>query len=352
LDVEEAERLARELFGVVAQQGVTVTLDSYDDANFHMRAADGSELVLKVHNGVESANAAFIDAQNRAMELVRVSACWCPRALPSLSGRSIEFASLASSGGRAHAVRLLPFRRARLQADVEPTPALLREIGAMIGRVTESLARFDHPAATRAHAWDSAGFVTAVPPLLESLRGAAERELIGHVLARFRQDVEPRAPKLRVQIIHGDLNDQNVLLSEDCDGPARPVGVIDFGDCVRSWRVADGAIACAYLLIQLHYERTAARTAEQMSELCAALLSGVGNTCELREDEWAVLPTLVLARISTSLVFGAYSASLAPENAYLTLTRAPGWAALRLLLAIPREQLFGWLTRRTPIRIS
>ncbi|KAJ1627839.1 kinase-like domain-containing protein [Pavlovales sp. CCMP2436] len=340
----EAARLALDLWGIACAEGTATPLDSYDDANFKLRSTDGPSYVLKVHNGVESARPAFIEAQNEAMEAVRANACLCPVALPSLAGRAVEFAKLASSGERTHAIRLLPFVSARLMAEVlEPTPDVLREIGVMLGRVTNALASFEHPATVRSHAWDLALFSQSVSPLLHAVEDVESRGLVRQVLKRFAESVAPSASLLREQVIHGDLNDQNILVSEDLKGA--PVGVLDFGDMVRSWRVSDPSIACAYLVIQLHYKGVRERTAGEISALCRAFLSGFAQACELSEDERAMLSTLVLVRICTSLVFGAYSASLDPANEYLSLMQLPGWKALRLLLDVPRTDLLGFLTR-------
>jgi Ser/Thr protein kinase RdoA (MazF antagonist) len=341
----EAVNLAHKLFGIDMADD-TQQLNSYDDANWLLRARDGDErYVLKVHNGVESSNPQFIEAQNDAMRIVHVQdGCWCPVPLPSVAGETIAFARL-SSGERVHAIRLLPFMPARLLSDVQPTPALIERVGAMLGRVTGSLATFEHAAARRSSAWDPALFLTAVPQLINSVATPADRELIRQVVSRFDARVTPIAHRLRSQVIHGDLNDQNILVSVEegpSDGavphPTEPVGVIDFGDMVFSFRVADPAIAAAYLVIQMHYYAAASPSAEEVCGLCASLLSGFASVCELDRDEWAALPTVVLARIATSLVFGSYSASLDPTNKYLTLTLTPGWRCLRLLLSMPEAQ--------------
>ena len=111
----KAVEIARSLFGLNAVDGSIKDLDSYDDRNFYMRATharpelvgaeDANEVekdlpgadsaadvatpgaqyhfVLKIHNGVESLEPAFIECQNLAMEAVRASSgVWCPRAMP------------------------------------------------------------------------------------------------------------------------------------------------------------------------------------------------------------------------------------------------------------------------------
>ena len=56
-------------------------------------------------------------------------------------------------------------------------------------------------------------------------------------------------PACRARAIHDDLNDYNVLVAgsvASADG-ARVTGIVDFGDMVHSYRVADLAIAGAYI---------------------------------------------------------------------------------------------------------
>lgn len=333
-DAVEAGALALRLFGVRAVH--VSRLNSYDDANFLVD--DGVALrVLKVQNARDS-NLPFIEAQNAAMDVVRAHACWCPAALVALSDRRIESVTLAPDGHpREHIVRLFEYKKARLLGDVAPSPALIASVGRMLGRVTGALAGFEHPAASRSHAWDLAGFLSVVPPLLDAgaLRAAADAELIRRAFAWYAALVTPLAATLRTQVAHGDMNDQNILVGEDAD---EAVGLLDFGDMVRTWTVADPAIACAYLVIQLHYEDRAPAMREVI-DACATLLAGFTSAAPLDDDEWSVLPSLVLARIATSLVFGAYSAALDPSNGYLLLTHAPGWRALRLLLSVPLERL-------------
>ena len=131
----EATTLALKLFGHTIEPGSIKELDSYDDRNFYYRRAaseGGDEFILKVHNGVESVKPAFIEAQNEAMACAQgVPGLWCPSPCLSVSGRPIEFAALKLLDGspRDHAVRCLPFKPARLLADVAPTAALLEELG-------------------------------------------------------------------------------------------------------------------------------------------------------------------------------------------------------------------------------
>ena len=385
---ERAVELARELYGLHAVAGSVKDLDSYDDRNFYMKATharpelvdagDANEVfadapsgggssdgryhfVLKIHNGVESLDPAFIECQNLAMEAVRSGAgVWCPRALPAVGGATIARArsALASGSQRDHAVRCLPFRPGGLLADVPLSPALLRKLGAVTARVSASLAGFAHPAAHRtAFIWDLAN-APSVRALLE--HSPAERHAaLTAVLDEFDAVVAPRAEKLRSGTVHGDLNDQNVLV--DALGE-EGLGIIDFGDMAHSWLVNEIAIATAYVLIALHYGASEPAPGERaagadgtgaadgaggaLSELEAAVAMTSSYAAEmaargmpLSAAEWAVLPTLIACRITVSLVIGAFSSAQDPTNEYLKLTLLPGWTALQRLRATPAAEM-------------
>ena len=152
----------------------------------------------------------------------------------------------------------------------------------------------------------------------------------------------PRASELPCGVIHSDINDQNVLV--DAAG-ASLVGVIDFGDMVRSWQLNELAICAAYVLIYLSYDKwfeggegggEAAAAAEggmAMEPLLAlrAVCRGYNAERQLSEAEWAALPTLISCRLAMSLTIGMFSAAQDPDNEYLRLTLRPGWRALQLM---------------------
>jgi len=368
---ETAVALALDLYGLEVVPGSLKDLDSYDDRNFYFRGtkareelalpadahavegADGTfHFVLKVHNGVESLEPGFIEAQNQAMAALREAGVWCPRALPSRDGALIAFAPLPLSSGvvRNHAVRCLPFKPAGLMGGVVATTGLLRDVGVITAKVSKALASFEHAATHRTFMWDLAQTL-AVRPLLTHL-SSERRTLIGSVLDEFETLVLPSVPKLRTTVIHGDINDQNVLVGPAgaADGERCVVGVIDFGDMCHTWMVNEIAIAAAYAVIALHYDRPeGAPSVDEMPSLgevpaAVAIVSAYASQMEaqgmaLSEAEWSVLPTLIACRIAMSLCIGAYSSAKDPTNEYLKLTLLPGLTALQRLRATPVDEL-------------
>lgn len=182
------------------------------------------------------------------------------------------------------------------------------------------------------------------------------------VLDEFDEVVRPRADLLRRSVIHGDVNDQNVLVDK---GGEDVLGIIDFGDMAHTYLVNEIAIATAYVVIAMHYGdaqaadgavddaatdpaagRKKQKGPQPLSELeaCVAMTSSyaaemAARGMALSDAEWSVLPTLIACRITVSLTIGAYSSAQDPENEYLKLTLLPGWTALQRLRAIPAAEL-------------
>ena len=366
LGIDRAISLARELYGLDVVPGSVKELDSYDDRNFYFRAtvqerelldssdcnsaADGAyHFVLKIHNGIESRDPSFIECQNAAMDAVRCSSIgvWCPRALASREGSKIPRvpSELVDGSPREHAARCFPYRPGALLAQAQLSLELLHNLGAATAGISASLMQFDHPAAHRSNfIWDLA-HADKVRPLM--VHSPPDRHpLLCSVLDEFESLVLPSAQSLRKAVIHGDVNDQNVLV--DADG-RQILGILDFGDMNHSWLINEIAIATAYAIIARYYTASNESPGTHCIGLSAvdiavALTSSYNakmTTLRLpiTAVEWSVLPTLIACRITVSLIIGAYSSAQDPTNEYLKLTLLPGWTALQNLRTTPARQL-------------
>src|SRR5262245_59200000 len=138
------------------------------------------------------------------------------------------------------------------------SPELLRDLGRRVGQIDRALADFDHPAIHRDFHWDLANGLSAVREYESLITEVETRRLVAKFAAEFERDVAPVLPRLRKSAIHNDANDYNVVVCAGGDSlptgsqgvvGQNVVGLIDFGDMVHSFTVADLSVAIAYAIL-------------------------------------------------------------------------------------------------------
>ena len=144
-------------------------------------------------------------------------------------------------------------------------------LGESLGWLSDALSTFDHPAAHRDFVWDL-GRLDLVRDLQPRFGGPE----VAEIFARWDALDLSALPR---QVIHNDFHAGNLLT----DGE-RLTGVLDFGDVVHTVRVIDLAVALCYL----GYDQE--------------LIDGFTSVVPLRDDELAVLPTLVAARFAQRIL--------------------------------------------------
>jgi Ser/Thr protein kinase RdoA (MazF antagonist) len=305
LDAAGAALLARELYGVHATASL---LPSERDQNFLITTAAGDRYVLKVANGAE--NRAMLEAQNAAMAHAGGRVTFCPRVVTTTGGDAIAF---TPDGG--HFVRLVTWLAGTpLAAVSERTPALLESVGTAIGRLDSALADFDHPAIHRDFHWDLVNAKRVIAAHLPRVRDAGHRQLIDDLSASALAALDSSRKALRLSAVHHDANDWNVLVSsEAATGAPEVVGIIDFGDLVYSWTVADPAVAAAYAILDR----------PNPLETVTAIVRGYQREHPLRDEELSAIFPLAALRLCMSACIAAWQQQQRPDDDYLAVSQEP-----------------------------
>lgn len=292
--VAEAAAFAREAFGL---EGSVVELPSYADRNFRV-----GDWVLKIASGETTASE--LELQDAVMRRLHER---LPGVAPVPRGELVELVM----GGQTHWARVVSFVPGTLAEDADDVDPVA--LGELLGRVGAVLADMSHPGMRRVHRWDlqhadwtigeTNGLVGARRRLVER----AQVQFAGHVLRVL--DALPKS------IIHGDANEQNVLV----DGAGRATALIDFGDCCYTPRIFELAIAGAYAVFD---------AADPLAVL-DALVRGYTAITPLDEAETAVLFAAVCMRLAVSVVMADRDEDADPAN-----VSHPAEAALRRLLSV------------------
>ncbi|HSR95559.1 MAG TPA: phosphotransferase, partial [Kofleriaceae bacterium] len=321
-DRQRAEAIALELYGLVATASA---LPSERDQNF-LLAVDGEpRLVLKIANAGE--DRAFLAAEQRAMQHVAAGTALTPRVHAASGGATIG--SATGPDGRAHlvwAVSVLP--GVPLAAVARRSPELFERFGAAVGELTRALDGFDDAALHRDFHWDLArgrevvGRHRALVP--EGELGAA----IDALIRRFDEHTARELDALPRSVIHGDLNDHNVLVGGGADLFDRRqhvTGLIDFGDMVHGVTIGELAIAIAYAVLD---------AADPLSVVWH-MARGYRGARAMTDAEMRAVFGLAMLRLCTSACLAAHQRRQHPDNDYLNVSQAALGRTLPRLARIP-----------------
>ncbi len=338
----DASRIAQELYG----RRVSATLlPSERDQNFLFESETGEKFVLKIANALE--DPALLEAQQQVMEQLSRHTSFCQRVLPTVGGERIT--AIQSPAGKTHLIRLLTYLPGVPLGDIKwHSPALLRDLGRCLGQVDRALGEFDHPTLHRDFHWDLANALTVVREYESLIDDEELRRLIGQLSVEFETQVVPLLPKLRRSAIHNDANDYNVLVGDGDDlytKNQRVTGLIDFGDLVYSFAVAELAIAVAYTVLNK----------PDPLAVAAQIVAGYHAESALTDVELAVLFGFIRMRLCQSVCIAASQMKQRPADEYLAISQQPIRRTLPKLAAIhPRlaEAMFRQACGLTSVRNS
>ena len=299
-------------------RGELSDLGSLQDQNVRVRTPSSS-YVLKIVP--DSADLDQVRLQNEAMRHVDRSPgrrFASPSPMRAVDGSDVVAAHsvycrlLTWVPGRPYAAR--PWLR----------PTELRALGALNADVATTLAAFEHPELDRVFLWDPRRSAQVVADLEGQL---TDREL----RARLRAAVAPldrSAPDLPVAPVHGDLTPTNVVGEPSGEGGRSSLtGVLDFGDVMRTWRLAD--VSAAVVGVVEH------PGVDDPLEAALAVLGGYHDVRALTGDEAEAFWPLVLARAGVNAAVSLVQSALSPSNWYATRGAESARRALEALTAVP-----------------
>jgi len=310
----QAATLAADVFGVT---GTARSLGSNQDLNFVIDTPAAPPRLLKIANPATSA--AELEAQSRAaLRLaphVRV-----PIASAAADGTTVR--EITVDGTVLHA-RLLDFLEGRtLSGSGYLSPAVIAGIGRLAAEVDAAWRDFADPGAERSTQWDLRHADEVVGQLLPSVADPALRGRIAAAAAAAAAALAPLADALPVQVIHGDLTDDNVVIAERT---WLPDGVIDLGDLSRTWRVGELAITVSSLL---HHDGVA------LPDALGAVTAYHGRL-PLEPAELEALWPLVVLRAAVLVASAHEVLATDPGNAYAAENLAHEMTILDAATSVP-----------------
>ncbi len=295
------------------------------DANYKVTTHDARHFLLRMHAG---------DAAHHEVELQTSVLQFLEHADPTLqvqravaNVRGDVLPTVTAADGSPRQLRLSTWLDGEVWATSvssqrERRAASAASLGQLLARLDKALEPFDHPAADRDHRWDLARAGDHLQ-YVSHIEDPAKRDVVESVLRRFVDVIAPRLKHQARQLIHNDANDYNVLLAPD----GTVSGLIDFGDIVRSWRINEVAVACAYAMIG----------APDAIGAVLPLVAAYHDENPITEIEADVLFDLILTRYAMSICMAATQIRANPTNTYLLISQNDVWERLQHLIAENRQ---------------
>ncbi|KAK7792468.1 hypothetical protein R5R35_013860 [Gryllus longicercus] len=347
LGLAEAARLASALYGLPRDLRVR-QLNAYDDRNFHLQVPGEVKpsnfwehgYVLKVLNSLDSKNPERIEAQNEIMTYLGSKGITCTLPVQNIYGNYYSLEKIntinkegSESGHKKYIVRLLTFQPGEILHNVPCTSSLLYELGSYVAKINILLKDFQHPGL---HNQNGIWMLESVPKVKKftfAVQDIQKHSLASDVIEVFEKDIVPIIPNLERGLLHGDCNEQNILVQKSPTSDDWCVyGIIDWGDCHISCYVFELAIMICYMMLQC-------KLLDPL-EAPGHILAGYITRRKLPEIEFQLLKKCVCARLCQSLVLGAYSFAQDPSNKYVLTTAANGWNLLDKVWNMPEEILY------------
>jgi 4-aminobutyrate aminotransferase-like enzyme/Ser/Thr protein kinase RdoA (MazF antagonist) len=309
-EIDFAAHALHQAFGLA---GRLEPLPGEHDRNFKVTAADGTRYLFKIHG----ARVAMRRAELQAAALRHLEHVAPDLPVPRLFlGRSGEMLpTIRDAHGAERRLRLTTWLDGATWADAPPSSSeAAASLGRLLAELDRALAGFHHGGLEQPYVWDLA-HASALRGDVGLIADPARRAAVADVLNRFAAEVEPRLRDRAKQAIHGDANDRNILL----DREGRVSGLLDFGDMVETWPVAELAVAATY----------AALGAEDPVEVVRPMLVAYCRAAPIHAVEADLLYDLILTRHAVSMAIAARQHREQPDNDYLLISQDALWPSLR-----------------------
>ena len=309
ISIKEAAKILKSIYNL---DGEISLLDGEIDFNFKVVLNNSKKYLLKISRS--SFEQEYIDYQVLLLEhLNKNSKNELPKLVLSTDNKKSSI--IQDVHGYDRSVRLMSWIDGRLWSTVNPiTKSLRYELGYLCSELSKSLQNFKHPYADKEIEWDVAKSLW-----VESYLDKFDLEKI-KILKKFIKNFKDNLhlyQKLEKSIIHNDINDNNIIVSNDFLNPTVK-SVIDFGDAVFSQTINDLAITCSYGIMNLN---------DPLSG-CIDILEGYNQNRKVKDNELKLLYNLIAMRLVISVTKSSINKYKEPDNKYLLISEKSAWNLL------------------------
>lgn len=280
----------------------------YDNCNYLIKT-DGNKYIYKTYVN-NSDTFELLQAENEVLEHVKSEKNLFPVPVKYKDDSLIKILKIA---GKERICRMLTFLNGELLGDMKSSKELFRSLGKNTAELDVKLQSFNnYTLKARRWKWDLQ-YLSMNRKYIKDIPDARNRSLIQYYFQQYDENVIPLFPDLRKSIIHGDINEWNVLVKNN-----NVAGIIDFGDLCYTALINELAITIAYACL---YVDNPIKWAEIIVKSYNAVLP-------LKDNEISVLYYLIAARLCISVCNSSYERVKNPTNTYTAISEKLAWQFL------------------------
>ena len=302
-------------------KGSVKELDGEVDYNFKVESKCGKNYLLKISG--PNFESDYIDFQINLLEYLNKN-CEIEITKSELTIEGSRSCIVKDGLGRDRCVRLLSWVEGRLWSSVNPiNKSLRKELGYKAAILSNSLINFKHSFSKREIEWDISNSLW-VEDHLDKF-DTDQKKILKTFIIDFKKNL-PLYNDLTKSIIHNDINDNNIIVSNDLLNPSVK-SIIDFGDSVYTQTINDLAVTCSYGIMNVNDPLAA----------CCEIISGYYNISSITDNELKLLYNLIAMRLVISVTKSLINRFKEPDNKYLLISEKPAWELLKKWVEVDSE---------------
>jgi ethanolamine-phosphate phospho-lyase len=278
-------------------------LEGYGSANYKVSLANGEHYLVKIYNEQEIK---LIKEEERIISLIgeKVSI--------SLSA-TLPFPIAPKAPNNCY-IRVLTFIEGATLTKELATDNLLADLALAAADMLHHLQTIDSDIVkAREHDWNLRDALRNKQKI-DFIPDPADKKIVQHYFSVFEKQVLPSFHTLRKGVIHGDLNEANIIVHHN-----KVNGFIDFGDISYAPLVSELAVLLTYIMILFP---------ENCFEKAKIIIENFNKKFPLTIGELEILPLLIATRLCVSVCKSAEAKVKNTDTDYILISEKPAWNLL------------------------
>jgi ethanolamine-phosphate phospho-lyase len=280
-----------------------IPLDGYGSTNYKVSVITGEHYLVKIYKKEECK---LVMEEERIISLLHNKL--------SVNLPATELFSIAANTPKDVYIRVSKFTEGNTLTKQLATDRVLADLAFAAAEMLTHLQTIDSDIIkAHEHDWNLRDALHNKPKL-DYITNPADKKIVQHYFSVFENDVVPKFSTLRKSVLHGDLNEANIIIHN-----GKVNGFIDFGDISYAPLICEPAILLTYIMLMFP---------EDPFGKAKIIIENFHKKFPLTKEEIEILPHLIAARLCVSVCKSAEAKAKKADTDYILISEKPSWDLL------------------------